>query len=75
MAVNYIGPFLLTRELLPLLEVSALSWIVNISPGLSQTGKVDFGDPQREKGYKGMRAYVGSKLMLITYTLELSKRL
>ncbi len=75
MAVNYIGPFLLTRELLPLLEASAPSRIVNVSSGLSRSGKVDFDDLQREKGYKGMQAYGGSKLMLTTYTLALSQRL
>ena len=75
MAVNYIGPFLLTRELLPLLKASAPSRIVNVSSGLSKTGKVDFEDLQREKGYKGMQAYAGSKLMLTTHTLELARRL
>ena len=75
MAVNYIGPFLLTRELLPLLEASAPSRIVNVSSGLSKTGMIDFDDLQRETGYKGMRAYASSKLMLTTYTLELARRL
>jgi NAD(P)-dependent dehydrogenase (short-subunit alcohol dehydrogenase family) len=75
MAVNYLGPFLLTRELLPLLEASSPSRIVNLSSGLSKTGKIDFDDLQREKGYKGMQAYAGSKLMLTTYTLELARRL
>ncbi len=75
MAVNYIGPFLLTRELLPLLEASAPSRIVNVSSGLSGSAKIDFDDLQREKGYKGMQAYAGSKLMLTTYTLKLARRL
>jgi NAD(P)-dependent dehydrogenase (short-subunit alcohol dehydrogenase family) len=75
MAVNYIGPFLLTRELLPLLEASAPSRIVNVSSGLSGTAEFDFDDLQRETGYKGMQAYAGSKLMLTTYTLELARRL
>ena len=75
MAVNYIGPFLLTRELLFLLKTSAPSRIVNVSSGLSQNGKIDFDDLQRKTGYKGMQAYAGSKLMLATYTLELAKRL
>jgi len=75
MAVNYIGPFLLTRELLPLLEASAPSRIVNVSSGLSGNAEFDFDDLQRETGYKGMQAYAGSKLMLTTYTLELARRL
>ena len=75
MAVNYIGPFLLTRELFPLLKASAPSRIVNVSSGLSGTAEFDFDDLQRETGYKGMQAYAGSKLMLTTYTLELARRL
>jgi NAD(P)-dependent dehydrogenase (short-subunit alcohol dehydrogenase family) len=75
MAVNYVGPFLLTRELFPLLEASAPSRIVNVSSGLSGNAEIDFDDLQREKGYKGMKAYAGSKLMLTTYTLELAERL
>jgi NAD(P)-dependent dehydrogenase (short-subunit alcohol dehydrogenase family) len=75
MAVNYIGPFLLTQELLPLLEASAPSRIVNVSSGLSGTAEIDFDDLQSEKGYKGMQAYAGSKLMLTSYTLEQAKRL
>ena len=75
MAVNYLGPFLLTRELFSLLEASAPSRVVNVSSGLSGTGEIDFDDLQREKGYKGMQAYAGSKLMLTTYTFELARRL
>jgi NAD(P)-dependent dehydrogenase (short-subunit alcohol dehydrogenase family) len=75
MAVNYLGPFTLTRELIPLLKASAPSRIVNVSSGLSGNAEIDFDDLQREKGYKGMKAYAGSKLMLTTYTLELAERL
>jgi len=75
MAVNYVGPFLLTWELLPLLKASAPSRIVNVSSGLSGGAELDFDDLQREAGYKGMQAYAGSKLMLTTYTLELARRL
>lgn len=75
MAVNYLGPFTLTRELIPLLKASAPSRIVNVSSGLSGSAEIDFDDLQRETGYKGMKAYAGSKLMLTTYTLELAERL
>jgi len=74
-AVNYIGPFLLTRELLPLLKASAPSRIVNVSSGMNRTGKIDFDDLQSKRSYKGMQAYASSKLMLTTYTRELARRL
>ena len=45
-AVNYLGPFLLTHELLGLLKSSAPSRIINVSSGLAKNGKVDLDDLQ-----------------------------
>ncbi|MHA2601401.1 MAG: SDR family oxidoreductase [Candidatus Thorarchaeota archaeon SMTZ1-83] len=75
LAVNYLGPFLLTRELLPLLERSAPSRIINLSSGLHTRAKIDFDDIQSERNYKGMRAYETTKLMFLMYTYELARRL
>jgi retinol dehydrogenase 14 len=74
-AVNYLAPFLLTNELLDLLKVSAPSRIINVSSGLAKNGKVNFDDLQTVKNYKGMQVYSNSKLMLMMFTYELSKRL
>jgi NAD(P)-dependent dehydrogenase (short-subunit alcohol dehydrogenase family) len=74
-ATNYLGPFLLTHNLLPVLKASAPSRIINISSGMHKTGRINFDDIQREKGYRGMLVYADSKLMLTTYTYELAKRL
>ncbi|MHA1924434.1 MAG: SDR family oxidoreductase [Candidatus Thorarchaeota archaeon] len=75
LAVNYLGPFLLTRELLPLLQNSAPSRVINLSSGLHARAKIDFDDIQSERNYKGMRAYESTKLMLLMYTYELARRL
>ncbi|MGD9380985.1 MAG: SDR family NAD(P)-dependent oxidoreductase, partial [Candidatus Thorarchaeota archaeon] len=75
LAVNYLGPFLLTRELLPLLERSAPSRVINLSSGLHGRAKIDFDDIQSERNYKGMRAYESTKLMILMYTYELARRL
>jgi retinol dehydrogenase-13 len=40
-AVNYLGPFLLTHEMLDLLKSSVPSRIINVSSGLAKNGKVD----------------------------------
>jgi retinol dehydrogenase-12/retinol dehydrogenase-13 len=74
-AVNFIGPFLLTHELLPLLKNSAPSRIINLTSGLHSGGKIDLNDLQYEHGYKGMQAYRNAKLMTVLYTYELSRRL
>ena len=74
-AVNYLAPFLLTHELLPLLKSSAPSRIVNVGSGLSSSGKIVLDDLQYEKSYGGMKAYANSKLMLTMHTYELARRL
>lgn len=82
-AVNYLGPFLLTHELLDLLKSSAPSRIINVSSGLAKNGKVDLDDLQSEKKYGGTRfyspsrapAYDNAKLMLMMFTYELARRL
>jgi NAD(P)-dependent dehydrogenase (short-subunit alcohol dehydrogenase family) len=75
LAVNYLGPFLLTHELLPLLKSSAPSRIINVGSGLANSGKVPFDDLQYQKKYNGMKAYANSKLMLTMYTYELARHL
>ena len=82
-AVNYLGPFLLTHELLSLLRSSAPSRIINVSSGLAKNGRVDLDDLQSEKNYAGMKfyspsrapAYDNAKLMLMMFTYELARRL
>ena len=82
-AVNYLGPFLLTNELLDLLKSSAPSRIINVSSGLAKNGKVDLDDLQGERNYKGTKFYSPSrapgydnaKLMLMMFTYELARRL
>jgi NAD(P)-dependent dehydrogenase (short-subunit alcohol dehydrogenase family) len=72
-AVNYLAPFLLTRLLLPLLERSTPSRIVNVSSIGQQA--IDFDDPMLTRGYSGVRAYCQSKLAQILFTFDLSEQL
>jgi NAD(P)-dependent dehydrogenase (short-subunit alcohol dehydrogenase family) len=73
-AVNYLAGYLLTEELLPLLERSAPARIVMVS-SLGQAA-IDFEDPMLETSlYEGRRAYAQSKLAQITYAGELAERL
>jgi retinol dehydrogenase 14 len=83
LAVNYLGPYLLTHELLNLLKSSAPSRIINVSSGLAKNGHVNLDDLQSEKNYAGTKAYsrvrapvyANTKLMLMMFTYELSRRL
>jgi NAD(P)-dependent dehydrogenase (short-subunit alcohol dehydrogenase family) len=70
-AVNYLSHFLLTRLLLPLLERSAPSRIVNVA-SVGQA-PIDF-DVMLEHGYEPFRAYAQSKLAQIMFTFELAGR-
>ena len=83
LAVNYLGPFLLTHELMDLLKSSAPSRIINVSSGVAKDGKVDLDDLQSEKNYPRTKAYSrrhapvydNAKLMVMMFTYELARRL
>lgn len=72
-AVNYLAPFLLTRELLPLLNKSESARIVNVASGTQ--APINFDDVMLERDYSGVRAYGQSKLAQIMFTLTLVERL
>jgi NAD(P)-dependent dehydrogenase (short-subunit alcohol dehydrogenase family) len=73
--VNYLSHFLLTNLLLGVLRKGAPSRIVNVSSLAHYDGHLDFDDLQLERNYGVMRAYSESKLALVLFTRELSKRL
>lgn len=72
-AINYLSHFLLTSLLLPLLQDSAPSRIVNVA----SVGQhpIDFDDVMLERHYDAMKAYRQSKLAQIMYTFDLAARL
>jgi NAD(P)-dependent dehydrogenase (short-subunit alcohol dehydrogenase family) len=72
-AVNYLSHFLLTTLLLPLLERSSPSRIVNVS-SIGQR-PIDFDDLMLERDYERFRAYCQSKLAQIMFTFELAERI
>ncbi|XP_032704543.1 retinol dehydrogenase 13 [Lontra canadensis] len=74
--VNYLGHFLLTNLLLDRLKASAPSRIINLSSLAHIAGHVDFDDLNWEKRkYDTRAAYCQSKLAIILFTKELSRRL
>ena len=77
LAVNHLGPFLLTNLLLPLLQASAPSRIVNVASDAHRMGKLrlDVLDHPRGYGLIGMPGYGETKLMNILFTRDLARRL
>jgi len=71
--INYLSHFLLTRELLPVLEKGAPARIVNVA-SIGQRA-VNFDDVMMTSGYQNMAAYSQSKLAQILFTITLSEQL
>ncbi len=74
-AVNHLAPFLLTHELLPLLEAASAGRVVTVSSGSHYGTRLDWADPQLRRHYNGLRAYGSTKLANVLFTLELNRRL
>lgn len=72
-AVNHLGHFALTQQLLPLLRPGAR--VVHVSSGASYFGRIAFHDLQGEQRYDAWAAYAQSKLANVMTALELQRRL
>lgn len=75
-SVNYVGPYLLTRLLLPLM--GAGSRIVNMSSLVFPWGSLDFPDffeCGRKGGFWRIPIYDNSKLAITLFTFDLARRL
>jgi NAD(P)-dependent dehydrogenase (short-subunit alcohol dehydrogenase family) len=78
LAVNHLGPFLLTHLLLPLLERSAPSRIVVVASDAHKFRKLKVDDleaQQRGYGPFGLPRYGETKLMNILFARELARRI
>ena len=72
-AVMYLAPFLLTRQLEPLLVRSAPARIVNVAS--AGQAAIDFDDVMLERDYSGVQAYCQSKTALVMLTFDLADEL
>jgi NAD(P)-dependent dehydrogenase (short-subunit alcohol dehydrogenase family) len=74
-AVNYLSHFLLTNLLLDRLRASPAARVVNVASDAQALGKIEFDNLQGERHYELMDAYARSKLAVVMFTYELSRRL
>lgn len=72
-ATNYLGPFLLTRLLIPKLEAARPSRIINVSA--PSTVMPDFDDLQGERRFGAIGAFGASKAEDLLFTYSLARRL
>jgi NAD(P)-dependent dehydrogenase (short-subunit alcohol dehydrogenase family) len=74
-AVNHLAVFLLTHELLPLLEAAPLGRVVTVSSGSHYGTRLKWDDIQLRKSYNAFSAYKQTKLANVLFTAELNRRL
>lgn len=78
--VNHLGPYLLTRKLLPAIERAASparrARIVNVASVVHAQARIDWDDLHTDrKSYVGLRVYAITKLMNVMTTYALARRL
>ena len=74
-ALNHLGYFLLTHELLPMLRAAPKARIVNVASRAHRGVNLHFDDLQHQRRYNGWIAYKRSKLANLMFTYELARRL
>ena len=75
--VNYIGPFLLTMKLLPLIKKSEQGRIIHLASMMHLLGQIDVDQFKADqvKKYNGVRSYANSKLANLLFSNTLAQQL
>ncbi len=74
-AVNHLGPFLFTNQLLPQLLAAGEARIVTVTSRFAQFGRVMPREIRTPHASSGLRAYCDTKLANMLFTIELARRL
>lgn len=74
LGTNYLGHFLLTAGLLPLLKRGNDPRVVTLSSVAARQGDIQFDDLNFGEAYVPMKAYAQSKIACLMFALELQKR-
>jgi len=76
LATNYLGGFALTGLLLPMFPASGWARIVNVGSLMNRFSRLDLDDLNWEKTpYNEWQGYGRSKVAMLSFTLELDRRL
>lgn len=75
LALNHLGYFHLTSQVIGLLKEADQGRVVNVASAAHARMKLDMSDLQMERNYSGWIAYGRSKLANIHFTHELARRL
>jgi NAD(P)-dependent dehydrogenase (short-subunit alcohol dehydrogenase family) len=70
---NHVGHVALTGRILPLLRAGRAR-VTTMSSAAARSGKINWADPQSERGYSAIRSYGQSKLANLLFGLELDRR-
>jgi NAD(P)-dependent dehydrogenase (short-subunit alcohol dehydrogenase family) len=73
--VNFIGHYMLTMMLLPVLKKSVHGRVVTLSSMAHRDGKIDFDNLRLEKPFNKFREYGQSKVADLIFAIELQRRL
>ena len=74
-AINHLGPFLFTNQLLPQLCAAGGARIVNLTSRFAMVGRVVPHEIGTTRASSGLRAYCDTKLANMLFTMELAVRL
>jgi NAD(P)-dependent dehydrogenase (short-subunit alcohol dehydrogenase family) len=74
-AINHLGPFLFTNQLLPQLYAAKVARIVTVTSHFARFGRVSPRDIGTARASAGLRAYFDTKLANMLFTIELARRL
>lgn len=76
LATNYLGAFALSGLLLPHFREHGAARVVNVGSHANRFGRLPLEDPNWERTpYQEMKAYARAKVALLSFTMELERRL